>query len=57
MWTTNLHKNLPNDKYEVLCPQMPNNFYAEYKYWKIRFEQVIPFLNKNVILVAHSLGG
>jgi predicted alpha/beta hydrolase family esterase len=57
LWTSNLHLHLPKDKFDVMCPEMPNNFYAEYKYWKLRFEQTIPFLNSDVILIAHSLWG
>ena len=30
---------------------------ARYEEWKIWFERMIPFLNDNVILVGHSLGG
>lgn len=36
---------------------MPNKGNAQYQEWKIWFERMLPFLNHNVILVGHSLGG
>lgn len=56
IWWKSLYKNLW-DSFEVLSPDMPNRDYAEYKYWKIRFEQVLPYVNDDVIFVAHSLWG
>ena len=43
--------------FEVLRLQMPNKTNVRYKEWKIRFERVVPLLEKNVIFVGHSLGG
>jgi predicted alpha/beta hydrolase family esterase len=36
---------------------MPNAQDARYLEWKIWFEKIIPILNKEVILIGHSLGG
>jgi serine hydrolase len=43
-------------KFEVIQPDMPNKLNAKYAEWKIWFEKFIPYLNKEVILVGHSLG-
>lgn len=43
--------------YEVILPSMPCKENAKYPEWKIWFEKMIPFLEDNVILVGHSLGG
>lgn len=45
------------EAYEVIIPVMPNKFNAQFEEWKIWFEKIIPFLNDEVILVGHSLGG
>jgi predicted alpha/beta hydrolase family esterase len=45
------------DKFEVLVPRMPNGTNAKYNEWKIWFEQIIPLLKNDVILIGHSLGG
>lgn len=42
--------------YQVILPKMPNSANARFEEWKIWFEKLIPFLNKEVILVGHSLG-
>jgi len=55
-WKTNLQDEL-GDKFDVLLPRMPNKSNAKYIEWKIWFERMLPFLNKEVILVGHSLGG
>lgn len=54
IWWRTLSENLWNE-YEILTPNMPNSDFAEYKYWKMRFEQVLPYLCDDVILVGHSL--
>lgn len=43
--------------FQVLNPKMPNFKNAKYLEWKIWFEKVLPFINNNVTLVGHSLGG
>lgn len=45
------------DEYDVIQPRMPNANNAKYFEWKIWFEKHIPFLQDDVILVGHSLGG
>ena len=55
-WKGNLTEKLGKD-FDVLLPQMPNKTSAHFKEWKIWFEKIIPFLENNVILVGHSLGG
>jgi predicted alpha/beta hydrolase family esterase len=55
-WKDNLSKKL-GKKFEVLQPSMPNKKNAKYKEWKIWFEKIIPLLDKEVILIGHSLGG
>jgi len=43
--------------FDVLLPKMPNKTNAQYREWKIWFERVIPLLNKEIVLIGHSLGG
>ncbi len=45
------------EEYEVILPKMPNKFNARFEEWKLWFEKLIPFLNDEVILIGHSLGG
>jgi predicted alpha/beta hydrolase family esterase len=55
-WKPWLRKNL-GDEYEVVIPQMPNKTNAQYVEWKIWFEKILNKLNKEIILIGHSLGG
>ena len=55
-WKKTLGENLGGD-FEVILPEMPNALNAKYAEWKIMFDKFIPFLNDNVILAGHSLGG
>lgn len=55
-WKDNLQKDLGED-FDVLTPRMPNSMNARYKEWKIWFEKIIPLLDKEIILIGHSLGG
>jgi len=55
-WKDFLQEKL-GPEYEVIQPQMPNKFNAKYEEWKIWFEKHIPFLENNLILVGHSMGG
>jgi uncharacterized protein len=50
-------RRMLQDEYEVITPQMPNKFNAQYEEWKLWFEKFIPFLNDGVILIGHSQGG
>jgi len=43
--------------FEVLQPRMPNPMNARYIEWKLWLERVFPFLNDEVVLVGHSMGG
>ncbi len=54
-WKQNLQAAI-GDKYLVVAPQMPNAQNARYPEWKIRFERIIPVLDKTIILIGHSLG-
>ena len=55
-WKPWLRQKLGSD-YEVILPVMPNRTNAQFSEWKLWFEKFIPFLNDEVILVGHSLGG
>ena len=55
-WKENLTRDLGVD-FEVITPKMPNSLNAKYIEWKIWFEKLIPFLEKEAVLVGHSLGG
>ncbi|MCX6811405.1 MAG: alpha/beta fold hydrolase [Candidatus Berkelbacteria bacterium] len=55
-WKTTLQDEL-GEKFDVLLPRMPNKSNAKFIEWKIWFERMFPFLNKEVILIGHSLGG
>lgn len=55
-WKPWLRKVLGSD-YEVIQPIMPNKNNAQFAEWKLWFEKFFPFLNGEVILIGHSLGG
>jgi hypothetical protein len=55
-WKNNLEKNLGVD-FEVILPEMPSKYNAKYLEWKIWFERLVPFFDKEVVLAGHSLGG
>ncbi len=55
-WKDNLAESLGKD-FEVIIPKMPNPGNARYREWKIWFEKIIPFLEKEVVLIGHSMGG
>lgn len=55
-WKRNLAEDL-GDGFEVLRPHLPNGHNAQYAAWKIWFEKIIPYLNKDIVLIGHSLGG
>ena len=56
-WGKNQRKFLDTEIYEVITPTMPLGWRARYSDWKIWFERHIEFLNKDLVLVGHSLGG
>ena len=55
-WKNSLQEKLGKG-FEVVLPKMPNSSNAKYVEWKIWFEKLFPFLEKEVVLVGHSLGG
>ena len=55
-WKPWLRKKLGGN-YEVIQSIMPNKNNAQFNEWKLWFEKFFPFLNDEVILVGHSLGG
>lgn len=55
-WKHSLEKKLGDD-FMVIAPIMPNGDNAKYMEWKIWFEKVIPYIEDNVVIVGHSLGG
>ena len=55
-WKDHLEKDLGRG-FEVIRPKMPNPSNAKYLEWKIWWEKIIPHLEKEVVLVGHSLGG
>lgn len=55
-WRDTIAKTLGHH-YEVLTPIMPNSNNAKYLEWKIWFKKIEPFLENEVVLIGHSLGG
>ena len=55
-WKSELQEKLGED-FEVYALRMPNGQNAKYLEWRIWFEKYIPFMNEEVVLVGHSLGG
>jgi predicted alpha/beta hydrolase family esterase len=55
-WKLTLSEHLGGN-YIVLCPKMPNSTNANYKEWTIWFENILSVINKDIILIGHSLGG
>lgn len=55
-WKDTLEKDLGRG-FAVVRLKMPNPSNAKYLEWKIWWEKIIPHLEKEVVLVGHSLGG
>jgi hypothetical protein len=55
-WKDKLEDELGND-FEIFYPKMPNSTNARYKEWGIWFDRMVPFLQDEVVLIGHSLGG
>ena len=55
-WRGNLEETLGDD-FEFFFPKMPNKESAKYDEWKTWFEKLTPFINDDVTLIGHSLGG
>ena len=47
-------EQMPND--DILIPNLPNGYNAQFDEWVIYFEKIIPFLDNGAVLVGHSLG-
>lgn len=43
--------------FDVLLPSMPAKDNAKYDHWKLYFDKVAPYLQRDAVLVGHSLGG
>jgi len=55
-WKGWLGKGL-GEGWEVLVPKMPNGANARYVEWCIWLERCLPFIDNDVVLIGHSLGG
>lgn len=55
-WKENLQESLGND-FDVVLAKMPNKNNAKYIEWAIYFNNLIPLLDDDLILIGHSLGG
>ena len=55
-WKDGLQEDFGGE-YEVVMPSMPCCDNAKYEEWKVVFERLIPYLDKKIVLVGHSLGG
>lgn len=55
-WKANLRTALGPD-FDVLQPRMPDADSPWYDAWEAWFEQIVPLLDDEVILIGHSLGG
>ena len=54
-WKVWLREALPG--YEVVLPMMPNESCATYEEWKIWMDKLLLFVEDDIILIGHSLGG
>jgi len=55
-WKDSLEERF-GDGFIVYAPIMPNKYNAKYKEWKIWFEKIFPYLEDEVVIIGHSLGG
>src|SRR5436190_357129 len=55
-WKASLSRGLGED-FEVLVPKMPSPANAHYAEWCMWLERCLPFVQDEVILIGHSLGG
>lgn len=55
-WSQNVAKDL-GKSYLMLTPKMPNATNAQYDEWKIWFEKILGVLDREIVLIGHSLGG
>lgn len=54
-WKNSLTEKLPD--FQVIFPEMPSKRNAKYFEWKIWFKKILPLLEREIVLVGHSLGG
>lgn len=55
-WVPYIKKQL-GPEYNVVCPEMPNPQFPQYKLWRETIKNTIAKLHGPLILVGHSLGG
>ncbi len=55
-WKNSLEERL-GDGFDIIAPVMPNKNNAKYREWKIWFEKIFPYLEDEVVIIGHSLGG
>lgn len=55
-WKDFLQEDLGND-FRVIKPRMPSAYNAKYLEWKLWFEKLFPYIEDEVIIIGHSLGG
>ncbi len=55
-WKRNLQKDL-GENYDVILAEMPNKDNSKYLEWAIYFNKLLPYLDEEIILIGHSLGG
>ena len=55
-WKRNLQKDL-GENYDVILAEMPNKDNAKYLEWAVYFNKLLPYLDEEIILIGHSLGG
>ncbi len=54
-WSSSLQEKL-GQRFDVLLLRMPNPMNSKYKEWEILLKKIEPLLDKNLILLGHSLG-
>lgn len=55
-WKTELANYCNLNHVSLIKPKMPNKTNADYTKWKWVFEQSLPFINSQTVLIGHSLG-
>ena len=55
-WKATLQEKL-GEGYDVLFPRMPNPDDPRFKEWRAWFDNILSVLDRDLILVGHSLGG
>jgi len=55
-WKAHIQEEL-GENFDVIFPKMPNAQNARYLEWSIWFENIVPLLDNDIIILGHSLGG